>query len=190
MFIYIFSLYLRVIHVYSIINTIDTNNKNIKQYTSFASLNYTWNDEHNYEEYIASKQFIIENNLLAGINMDKNKNIYVSVPRWKSGVPATLNKLVLGLDNNATDTNEKYLLEPFPSWEMQREGVQGDLQNVQSMTIDNNNIMWVIDVGRRNFFETGINSNPIDAPARGKIIGVMKSDIFTQIYLCIQRSNN
>lgn len=140
----------------------------IQELVSFASLNYTWDSTHLYSEYVKSNKFIVENNLLAGINVDRNSNIYVSVPRWKSGVPATLNKLVWQ-DGN-------YLLEPFPSWDMQREGVEGDLQNVQSMTIDENDVMWVIDVGRRNFFETDMD--PIDGPA-----GILKIDLKTNLII-------
>jgi hypothetical protein len=109
----------------------------------WTQLDYTWDSEHSYESYLENKQFIPENCLLAGINVDINGDVFVTVPRWRSGVPATLNKI-----DPSSST-----LTPFPSWDMQREGVDGDLQNVQSMTIDNKRRMWVIEVGRRNFFE-------------------------------------
>ncbi len=83
-------------------------------------------------------QFIPENNLIAGINVIDENNIFVTVPRWRNGIPATLNKLDI-------DTN---FLTPFPNWEMQEEGKEGCLQNVQSMTIDSKNQMWIIEVGR------------------------------------------
>ena len=34
------------------------------------------------------------------------------------------------------------MLNPWPSWEMQEVGVEGDLQNCQSMTIDSQGRMW------------------------------------------------
>lgn len=114
-------------------------------FAKFSSLNYTWDKNHTYSDYLVNKQYIVENCLLAGINVGRNGDIYVTVPRWKNGVPGTLNKL------ESTDSGE-YLLNPFPSWDMQREGVDGDLQNVQSMTIDKKNRMWVIDVGREYFY--------------------------------------
>ena len=116
----------------------------LEEVASFSSLNYTWDVKHSYTAFVKSKAFIVENCLLAGINVDRNANIYVTVPRWKNGVPATLNKLVM--------EQGSYLLQPFPDWDMQREGVDGDLQNVQSMTIDKSNRMWIIEVGRRNFY--------------------------------------
>lgn len=110
----------------------------------WVSLNYTWDATHDYQSFLSEEKFVPNNCLLAGINVDINGDIYVTVPRWRNGVPATLNKL-------DTTTNT---LTPFPSWDMQREGVSGDLQNVQSMTIDSSRRMWVIEVGRRNFFLT------------------------------------
>lgn len=40
--------------------------------------------------------------------------VYVTVPRWLNGVPSTLNKVVV--------KNGVSLLQPYPSWEMQKEG--------------------------------------------------------------------
>ena len=62
---------------------------------------------------------------------------------------------------------------------MQREGVSGDLQNVQSMTIDSKRRMWVIEVGRRNFF----NINPktvVNGPAGLWIIDLTTENIITK----------
>jgi hypothetical protein len=108
----------------------------------FVSLNYTWDSTHTYSSYVSSKKFTVENCLMAGINVVSENDIYVTVPRWRTGIPATLNKLDM-----TTKT-----LTPFPSWEIQEEGKTGCIQSVQSMTIDKQNRMWVIDTARRNFF--------------------------------------
>lgn len=110
----------------------------------WVSLNFTWDEDHTLEEFTNSNMFIPQNCLMAGINVDINGDIYVTVPRWRNGVPATLNKVNFDLNT----------LTPYPSWDMQREGFEGDLQNVQSMTIDSKRRMWAIEVGRRNFFLT------------------------------------
>lgn len=135
----------------------------------WAALNYTWDAAHTYDSYVSSDKFIVENCLLAGINVDINGDIYVTVPRWRAGVPATLNKIDM-----ATKT-----LTPYPSWDMQKEGVDGDLQNVQSMTIDQKRRMWTIEVGRRNFFD---GKSAVAGPAGLWIIDLNTGDILTKYY--------
>ena len=50
--------------------------------------------------------------MISGIQVDKNGAIYVTVPRWKNDVPATLNML----------NQVNYTLQPYLSYSMQREG--------------------------------------------------------------------
>jgi hypothetical protein len=113
--------------------------------------------------------------VLAGIKVDLHQNIYVTVPRWKSGVPATLNKLKLD-----TTTNQ-YLLSPYPSWDVQSIGVAGQLQNCQSMVIDSNGLMFVIEVGRRNFYDLN-PSNAVSGPPGVWIINTETSEVISQYY--------
>ncbi len=67
----------------------------------------------------------------------------MSVPRWREGVPSTL---------NVVQPNSVKALRPFPSWEWQTIGDHSKLQNVQTFEIDNQNRMWILDVGCRNFY--------------------------------------
>jgi len=137
----------------------------------WVTLNYTWDATHDYQTFINEEKFIPNNCLMAGINVDINGDIYVTVPRWRNGVPATLNKVDL-----TTNT-----LTPFPSWDMQREGVSGDLQNVQSMTIDSSRRMWIIEVGRRNFFLTN-KSMQVSGPAGLWCVDLLTNTVISQYY--------
>jgi hypothetical protein len=87
-----------------------------KVYTEWVTLNFSWDATHSFEGYVSSGQFIPENCALAGINIDKNGEIYVTVPRWRPGVPATLNKL----KKVSTSGSDYFMLDPYPSWDMQQ----------------------------------------------------------------------
>mmetsp|Transcript_14316 Transcript_14316/g.23808 ORF Transcript_14316/g.23808 Transcript_14316/m.23808 type:complete len:491 (-) Transcript_14316:67-1539(-) len=119
-------------------------------FAEWVTLNFTWNANHTYGSYLSSGKYIPENCVMAGLKLGSDGAKYVTVPRWRPGVPATLNTLTEGEDG--------YLLSPYPSWDMQQAGVDGNLQNVQSMIIDSKGIMWVIEVGRRNFFASNAST--------------------------------
>lgn len=64
---------------------------------------------------------------------------------------------------------------------MQEEGKSGDLQNVQSMTIDSKRRMWVIEVGRRNFFEINPRS-VVNGPAGLWMIDMTSHEVILKYY--------
>jgi hypothetical protein len=134
----------------------------------WEQLDWTWDTTHTQADYLATSKFVPENCLLAGINVDYNGDIYLTVPRWRPGIPATLNKL---------DTVSQTLM-PYPSWDMQQEGKEGDLQNTQSMTITSDRKMYAIEVGRRNFFD---QTGQVDGAAGLWIID-LKTDLVLQTY--------
>lgn len=90
----------------------------------WAALDYDWRSPEQKEQYIRDGSFIVENNALTGkqrhfsltvegVKVYKGE-IYVTVPRWFNGVPSTLNKVIV--------RNGISLLQPYPSWEMQKIG--------------------------------------------------------------------
>ncbi|XP_069111227.1 protein yellow-like [Argopecten irradians] len=110
----------------------------------FVTLDYDWPNSTAKDSAIANEGYIVNNNIISGMKV-YNDNVYVTVPRWRRGVPSTLNKIIVS-DGNS-------ILEPFPSWEMQTIGDCRALQYVQSMEIDpTTGWMWIIDTGRINFF--------------------------------------
>lgn len=93
-----------------------------------------------YAEALASGQYKVSNCAITGIKVFES-DIFLTVPRWRTGVPATLNKLT------ADGT-----LQPFPSWAMNRVDDCEAIQYVQSMEVDPvRKEMWVVDVGRKYF---------------------------------------
>ena len=159
----IFSCFLSLISTYSSLQTL----------VSWVSIEYDWLSPSQRSLYLSSNLYIPENNALAGIKCYKN-DIFLTVPRWLTGVPSTLNKLKL-------NEKGKYVLSPYPNW------ASNDLNNdfgfkyVQSMEIDTKGRMWIIDVGRLN-----INDEPktvINGPAKIIILDINTEEIIKSLVL-------
>lgn len=105
---------------------------------------YEWPNDTVKQQEIDYGTYIPENNAVNGIKVYKNQ-VYVTVPRLKSGVPSTLNVVVKSTSGNT----DEYVLRPYPSWEMQTLGECEALQGVQSMEIDpHTGYMWILDTGK------------------------------------------
>jgi sugar lactone lactonase YvrE len=87
---------------------------------------------------------------LAGVDVDRKGNTYVTTPRWIDGkVPSTLSQVVT--------VNGKSLLLPFPSWESNEVGdAANKLQNVLGLEVDSKNRMWLVDMG----WVAGVDNTP------------------------------
>lgn len=101
-------------------------------------------------------------------------DVFVALPRYKAGVPATLAKTTL--KKGACHTT----LTPFPCWSMQEEGNCQALQSVVDLVVDSNEILWVLDVGVVNTLETPIRKCPPKVIAfsakTGKVLKVLSLD--------------
>ena len=109
----------------------------------FISVDYNWTNATQRQAAIENGDYIVHNNIITGIKVYRD-TVYVTVPRWRNGVPATLNFIV-------PLVNDYPILQPFPDWDSNKAGDCTALQYVQSMEIDpNTGYMWVIDTGRTN----------------------------------------
>ncbi|XP_055387467.1 protein yellow-like [Condylostylus longicornis] len=88
-------------------------------------------------------EFVEQNILISDAKAFANR-LYLTMPRMLPGVPATLGWVITPDENGRTDP----LVEPFPSWEMNREGDCRALQFVQGIAIDGNGFLWAVDSGR------------------------------------------
>ncbi|XP_035743277.1 protein yellow-like [Vespa mandarinia] len=107
------------------------------------TIDVVWPSEDMRQLAIRKGDYIPANNLIAGIKFWKNK-MYLTIPRWKDGVPVTLGV------TSATpiERNTAPKLEAFPNWNMQKVGDCNAFQLVHSMEIDPKGRMWVLDTGR------------------------------------------
>lgn len=160
--------------VFLLLVSVDCQNLLSEVIYEWVSLEYDWPNDGGAmrSKYEAQGLYVPHNNVLAGIKIYKNTT-YVTVPRWKHGVPSTLNKIV--------HTGHDSRLQPFPSWKMQELGNCDSLQYVQSMEIDPEcGWMWIIDVGRVNIFESPDESGlgPINlCPPKLVIYDIDKDEI-------------
>ncbi|XP_076466373.1 protein yellow-like [Babylonia areolata] len=119
---------------------------------SWVSVQYDWPSDTVRQQYVSHGKYIVKNNIITGVKV-YNDEVYVTVPRWRPGVPSTLNRVVM--------KNGSAVLQPYPSWQYQTLVDCSALQYVQSMEVDpNTGLMWIIDNGRINFnSQTGPPSN-------------------------------
>ncbi|XP_014203917.1 protein yellow-like [Copidosoma floridanum] len=107
-------------------------------------VNYTWPTEELYLRAAKDESYLEKSNVISGIKLWKGK-MYLTIPRWRNGVPVTL-AVTPAVPVNGTTAPQ---LEPYPDWDAQKIG--GDcsgLQSVQNVEIDPMGRMWVLDTGR------------------------------------------
>jgi sugar lactone lactonase YvrE len=106
-------------------------------------LNYSWPSEEAYLKADKDESYMEKNNVVTGIKLWKDK-MYLTIPRYKNGVPVTLAVTSSTPINGQTAPK----LEPYPNWDMQRIGDCSAFQFVQSIEIDPMGRMWILDSGR------------------------------------------
>jgi len=103
-------------------------------------LDFDWPNSTMKDQYETEGSYVKENIGISGVKLYKG-NVYVTVPRLKSGIPATLNVLT---KNEETSP----LLRPYPNWEIHKLDDCENLLFVSSIEIDpNTGYMWILDTG-------------------------------------------
>lgn len=144
------------------------NFRKVSSYDSFQVqhqwqfINFTWPSQAEYQVAYYTRKYVPENVVMAGIKIFEG-NIYFAIPRIRQGVPVTLGFMA------ETSPRTNPLINPFPSWDMNYQDHCGTLQSVQSMEIDKNGIMWVLDGFR-------INDNSMGCPPKIILINVRNSE--------------
>ncbi|XP_075973477.1 dopaminechrome tautomerase-like [Anticarsia gemmatalis] len=102
---------------------------------------------------IDNGQFVQANVIPLGVERWKDR-VFVSTPRWKKGVPATLS--VLPIDAQEESPN----LEPYPDWDWHNADNCTGFTSLFRMNIDHCGIMWALDSGQVEPFENAQNLCP------------------------------
>ncbi|XP_075981681.1 dopaminechrome tautomerase-like [Anticarsia gemmatalis] len=110
----------------------------------WKTIDFAW-DGAQKEAAISSGRFIAANNMPTGLARWKDK-LFITIPRWKTGIPSSLNYVYLNGSQQAP-------LNPYPSWE---EGCLTDDGTVMSnrtvvstfrVYVDKCDRLWVVDNG-------------------------------------------
>nr|CAH7757034.1 unnamed protein product [Callosobruchus chinensis] len=113
---------------------------------AWKEMDFAWPSKEAEEEATKSGEYIRENNLPLGIDTWKDK-LFVTVPRWKAGVAASLNYIDL------KSANKSAPLTPYPSWaahKLPKEGEQTPDDHIVSVFrtfVDSCDRLWVMETG-------------------------------------------
>lgn len=126
--------------------------------------------------YKSSGKYISKNVIATRAQIIRDE-VFLALPRYKCGVPATLVKTKL--KGGACHTT----LTPFPCWSMQEEGNCQALQSVVDIFIDRNEVLWALDVGITSTLENPIRRCPPKVVAfnikTGKVLKLINLDVLT-----------
>lgn len=125
-------------HGYGIIQTDDS--RNHKPDLKWSGADFVWPCATTKALLKNSGKLITKNNIATRGQIYRD-NIFLALPRYKKGIPATLVKTKL--KTGACSVS----YEPFPCWSLQEEGKCSALQSVVDIVIDGSDIIWVLDTG-------------------------------------------
>ncbi|KAG7211981.1 hypothetical protein KM043_011179 [Ampulex compressa] len=86
-------------------------------------------------------EYIAENNLPLGLDIWRDK-VFITLPKWKPGIPATL----ATVPKNSKTKSPK--LKPYPNWEWNRADNCDRLVSVFRIHVDECDRLWVLDSGK------------------------------------------
>lgn len=115
---------------------------------AWTRMDWAWRNRAEQDAYTADG--VYKAATLAGVDVDRKGNMYVTTPRWlDKRIPSTLNQVVT--------VNGQSVLRPFPSWDRNAVGdAAHNIQNVVGVEIDSKNRMWILDMG----WVAGIDATP------------------------------
>ncbi|XP_077276653.1 L-dopachrome tautomerase yellow-b [Temnothorax americanus] len=114
-----------------------------------------------------------EDNLPLGLEVAGDR-LFITVPRWRQGVAASLNYIWLN------DTRESPPLIPYPSWEAHQYGAAGVPEIVSTFRVraDRCNRLWILDTGL-----TDILGNPEQQAPPALIVYDLATDRMLRKYV-------
>ncbi|XP_053697507.1 protein yellow [Sabethes cyaneus] len=119
-------------------------NDNLRVAYQWNQIDFEFPSETERAEALSSRSFIPENVIPVGLEVYK-KRLFLTLPRWKTGIPASLAYI------NINETNTKSpKLRPYPSWNAHRQLSTDEAPEIVSpfrIRADRCGRLWVLDTG-------------------------------------------
>lgn len=121
---------------------------NMKVAFEWKSVDYDFASDDERKAAMQSGEFNASNNIPLGLEVYKDR-IFITVPRWSTGVPSSLNYIKLD------DNKDSPKLHPYPNWAAHRRQPSDDSSTNESRAIvspfriraDQFGRLWVLDTG-------------------------------------------
>ncbi|XP_015116470.1 protein yellow isoform X1 [Diachasma alloeum] len=110
---------------------------------AWSTVDFEFESEAARERAIFEGSYIPENNLPLGLEFWHDR-VFVTLPKWRSGVPATLTTA----PRFSKDKSPK--LRPYPSWGWHHQDSCGGMTSVFRIQVDECDRLWVLDSGTVN----------------------------------------
>ncbi|XP_044731122.1 protein yellow-like [Chrysoperla carnea] len=118
------------------------------------AVNFEYPDRQTWLHALSVGDFIPENNLPVGIEV-YNEKLFVTVPRWRAGIPSTLNYVPI----DSPDLSPRLI--PYPNWQANKAGdCENGLTTVYRIKVDECDRLWVLDTGTTGIGNTTQNPCP------------------------------
>ncbi|KFB45517.1 AGAP010280-PA-like protein [Anopheles sinensis] len=138
----------------------------LKEKFKWREVSYAWPSEETKQEALRSGNYIVHNNLPLGLERWRDK-LFITVPRWKSGVAASLTYVNVS-DEISPD------LRPYPSWEENQLPTDHTPSDEDSKYLKNNasiistfrvradecDRLWVMDTGLADILGDAVQYAP------------------------------
>lgn len=124
-------------------------NDNLRVAYQWKQMDYDYRTEDERQEAIQTGSFQPEHVIPVGLEVYKTR-LFITLPRWKTGVPASL--AYIDLNENSMNTTESPKLKPYPSWGAHKlnESEPPEIVSPFRVRADACGRLWVLDTGVAN----------------------------------------
>ncbi|XP_065090329.1 protein yellow [Ochlerotatus camptorhynchus] len=126
-------------------------NDNLRVAYQWSQIDFEYPSEADRADAIRSGAYVAENVIPIGLEVYKRR-LFVTLPRWKTGIPASLAYI------NVNETNSQSpKLRPYPSWSAHRQMTEEEAPEIVSpfrIRADRCGRLWVLDTGISDLLNT------------------------------------